>query len=376
MNGRFCPAIVAFAIGTAVVTHASTLPEFFVQLRDPNLLGGPLFGAMLGALGYSFVLALCAILTAAAVVLVAWRTRVRGASDWYASLAAVLAVLCFTSRLGVSLDPIGWVCAAGVCLLLDRDDDASAINTVALVVIWSLLQGGATLGALLAVLAFIGALVDERAFGARVRRKALVAGACCIAGSLQLRALPWHAYGPHALYLDSLTLGALRDRIWGDASTASAIGFCLVIIVAAWYGIRRRAQAFEALSFFALLVLSLLDARNLPYFGIVAAPIAADAAASFYLNVRTFPVGSVRQYFVTFIAAAAVFAAVLTANEPKIAQWRLPADSPQTLIGSASAEDPSRAILCQNPPMVRRACGRSARRSRRDSAAKDASPSI
>ena len=347
MTGRFAPAIVAFAVGTAVVTHTSTIPEFFVQLHDANLLGAPLMTLLLATLGYPFVLSICAVLTGAAVILVAWRTRVRGAPDWYSALAAVLAVLCLTGRLGVSLDPIGWVCAAGLCLLLDRDDAASSINAVALVVLWSLLQGGATLGAVLAVIALAGALIDARGIDRRVRRKAAVAAAASIAGALQLHAFPWHAYGAHALYLDSLRAGAQRDFIWSGSLTAPAIGFSLMLIVAAWYGVRRKTQSADALSFFVLLALALIDARNLPYFGIVAGPVIADAVASFYVNARTFPVGTVRQYLVTFAAGAAAFIATLTVNEPKSMQWPNPQD-PATRLAAAAASGGHR-VLCENP---------------------------
>lgn len=81
MNGRFSSAIVAFAVAAAVATHASVLPEFLVQLRDPNVLGGALFTWCLHVAGYAFVLAISGALSGAAVLLVAWRTRVRQATS-------------------------------------------------------------------------------------------------------------------------------------------------------------------------------------------------------------------------------------------------------------------------------------------------------
>jgi hypothetical protein len=135
--------------------------------------------------------------------------------------------------------------------------------------------------------------------------------------------------------LDALASGAQRDALWGSSLTVPSLGFALMLIVAGWYGIRRKAQGAEALTFFGLLALSLLDARNLPYFGIVAAPVVADAVASFYLGTRTFPVGSVRQYFITFAAASAAFVATLTANEPKTMQWPAPQDSAVNLAAAA-----------------------------------------
>jgi len=121
MKGRFSAAIVAFAVATAFVS-SRPLPEFFVQLRDPNLVGGPGAAWLLHTFGFAFVLGLCAAISAAALLLASWRTRLRGASDWYVGLAATFIALCLTARIGVSLDPVAWLCAAAICLLLDRDD--------------------------------------------------------------------------------------------------------------------------------------------------------------------------------------------------------------------------------------------------------------
>ena len=348
MNGRFSAAIVAFAVATAVVTRATTIPEFLVQLHDPNLLGGPLFAVLLKTLGYAFVLSLCAVLTGATVLLVGWRTRERGASDWHAALAAVLVALCLTGRLGVSLDPIGWLCAAAFCLLLDRDDPASTITALGVIAIWSLLQGGATTGALIAVLALLGSVLDARGIDETVVRRAVLAGGACLLGVLQLHAFPWHGYGAHALYLDALGHGVQRDRIWSGGIPVSALGFALLIIVAGWYGVRRRSHSTDAFIFFALFLLSLVDARNLPYLAIAGAPIVADAVASFYIDMRKFPTGSVRQYAVTFAAAAAVFVASLTVSEPKVTVWPRPPGTPAHLIALLHGRHVS-SILCVSP---------------------------
>ena len=348
MNGRFSAAIVAFAVATAVVTRATTIPEFLVQLHDPNLLGGPLFVWLLNTLGYAFILSLCAVLTGATVLLVGWRTRSRGASDWHAALAAVLVVLCLTGRLGVSLDPIGWFCAALFCLLLDRDDGVSSISALGVILVWSLLQGGATTGALIGVLALAGSLIDVRGIDETVVRRAVIAAGALLIGGLQLHALPWNGYGAHALYLDALGHGVQRDRIWNGGISVSALGFALLIIVAGWYGVRRRSQSSDALVFFALFVLSLADARNLPYFAIAGAPVVADAVASYYVDMRKFPTGSLRRYAVTFAAAAAVFVASLTASEPKVTVWPRPPGTPAHLIALLRHAHTS-GILCVSP---------------------------
>jgi type IV secretory pathway TrbD component len=273
----------------------------------------------------------------------------RGAPDWHCGLAALLVSLCLLGSLGVSLAPIGWVCAAGFCLLLDRDDDAAQINAIALIAVWSVLQGGAGIGALIALLTLAGTIADSRRFDATVRRKAVIAACACIFGALQLHALPWHAYGAHALYLDSLLRGADRERVWSNGMGVASIGFGALLVVAGWYGVRRRANTADALVFFSLLVLALVDARNVPYLGIAGAPIVADAVASYYVNERRFPVGTVRQYFVTFAAAATAFIATLTVTEPKISAWPAAAAQPSGLLRALNAAGGSHRVLCTTP---------------------------
>ncbi len=340
MNGRFAPAVVAFALATGTVTHAGMLPEFLVQIHDPNTLGGPVYSYLLQTFGYAFVAGFCAILAAGTVLLVAWRTRVRGATDWHAALAAVLVALCMLGSIGVSLDPIGWICAASFCLLLDREDTASPINAIAALFAWTVLQGGATLGALLAVIA----LAD----GA-TRKRLIFAAAAVAIGVMQLHSLPWHAYGAHALYLDALLNGAQRDRVWTGAFSLQSLAFITVLAIAGWYGVKRHARAADAVAFFALLLLALVDARNLPYLGVVCAPIVADAVASFYVNARIAPLTTVRQHFVTFAACAVAFLAILTVTEPKVTIWPEAPGEPASLLKKLGADTHAHRLLCTRP---------------------------
>jgi hypothetical protein len=340
MNGRFAPAIVAIATATGVVTHAGMLPEFLIQIHDPNILGGAIYSYVLKTFGYVFVTGLCAILTAATVLLVAWRTRVRGASDWYAALAAVLVALCLMWRWGVSLDPVGWLCAASFCLLLDRDDIASGIEALAVLLVWMLLQGGATLGSLLAVIALAGGAT---------RRRAAFAAIAVLIGFVQLHALPWNAYGAHVLYLDALLDGAQRDRIWGGSFAVEPLAFVALLALAGWYGVKRRTRTADAVAFFALVLLSLCDARNLPYLGIIGAPVVADAVASYYVNSRTMPVTTVRHHLVTFTACALAFLATLVVTEPKVTIWPNAPGEPATLLKRLAADPHPHHLLCTQP---------------------------
>jgi hypothetical protein len=346
---RFGAAIVAFAIAIAVVSRANVLPEFLVQVRDPNMIGGLLFSFLLKTFGYAIVSALCAVLTGATVLLVAWRTRTRGAPDSYAMLAAILAAFCLIGRLGVSLDPIGWICAASFALVLERDGRAVNPRALAIVALWSLLQGGALMAGLLALLAFAGAFIDARTFDDTVHYKAVLARGAIVLGALQLHALPWHAYGAHIFYLDAFASGAQRDRLWTGGFSLQMASFCAVVIVAGWYGVHRRGRATDALSFFALMLLAIADSRNLPYFGIVAGPIVADAVASYFVDMRKFPSGSVRRYAVAFCAAAFSFLAWFAATEPKAVSWPRPAEQPASLLHALAKDHRDHELLCEQP---------------------------
>ncbi len=176
----------------------------------------------------------------------------------------------------------------------------------------------------------------------------IAAGATLI-GMLQLRDLPWHAFGAHLLYLDAFAAGAQRDPLWSGSFGLPAASFCAVLVFAGWYGVRRRDRLVDAFWFFALMLLAIADARNLPYFGVIAAPIVADAAASYYVDLRTFPRGRIRQYAMSFAAAAFAFIAVLTVTEPKVIWWPQPDEQPATLLVALAQDHRSHTLLCEQP---------------------------
>lgn len=203
------------------------------------------------------------------------------------------------------------------------------------------------MGALLITLAALASLAEKRRFDAIVVRKLAAAGACIAVSLVQLHSGAFVAYGAHALYLDSMLGGAQRDRLWVGAFSPADLGFAAIVVVAGWYGIRRRGRLADSFVFFALLLLCLVDARNLPFFGIVAAPVVADALASYYLEKREKPGGSLGAYAFAFAAAACAFVALITAVEPKIVAWPSPAFTP--LLSSLLHQPGPHKILCVQP---------------------------
>jgi|GEM_PF-2121784 len=346
---RYFAPLIAFAVATAFVAHGQILPEFLLQLRDPNVLGGALFGWALKSFGYAFVLAFSGVLAGAAVLLAAWRTRLRGAPDVYAALAAVLAALCLTGSFGVSFAPVGWCCAALFALFLERGGRFGNGAALAVVALWALLQGGAPLAALVAALACAGAWIDARRIDDRVRESALVAAGTLVLGAVQLHAAPWHAYGAHVLYLDALRAGAQRDRLWNGGLSVNMLAFSALLVTAGWYGIRRRGRTADALTVLLLMLLSMLDARNLGYAGVLAAPIVADAVASYYVRERTLPHGPLTAYGAAFAACAFAFIATIISTEPKAVVWPQPPQQPAKLLVALAAHRGHHRVLCEQP---------------------------
>jgi hypothetical protein len=113
--------------------------------------------------------------------------------------------------------------------------------------------------------------------------------------------------------------------------------------------VRRQGRSADAIGFFALMLLAMLDARNLPYFGLLAAPIVADAAASYYVGTRTLPPGSFIGFSAAFAACAFAFIATIISTEPKVIVWPQTAAEPAKLLVSLAADHREHRVLCQQP---------------------------
>jgi hypothetical protein len=127
------------------------------------------------------------------------------------------------------------------------------------------------------------------------------------------------------------------------------MAFAALLITAAWYGVRRRGKSGDAFAFFALMLLAMIDARNLPYFGLIAAPLAADAAASYYVGMRSAPGGSLIGYSAAFAACAFTFIATIVSTEPKVIWWPQPVTEPAKLMVALAADHRPHEVLCEQP---------------------------
>ena len=251
-------------------------------------MNGELLAPLLAILGGSAVLGKGsfedAALTAFAVMLAAWRTRLRRAPDWYASIAAAIVTLAVIGTHGRS-GALGWLLAGAFCLGLDRDSDPDLIAQVLIAGAWTFVQGGA-FAAVLAILNLVGTVQDRSADIACIRRRGILAGACVLLALAQLAAPPF-LHGEHSLYLDLFAAGRARPLAWNPLFTPTSAALASLVWLAALYGLRRRGRTADAVIFVTLGILALTDARNVPYFAIACAPIVADSVASYYLPTRT-----------------------------------------------------------------------------------------
>lgn len=349
MTGRMAAPCAAFALAVAYVAHGAPLPEFFVQLRDPNVLAALPAGALLHVFGYAFVSAAFAVFAAGSVLLSAWRTRIRGATSMHAGLAAALVALCIAGRAGTSFDAIAWLGTAIVALVLEKGDRRAWYALIPFVFIWSVMENGATVAAVLAVIALAGNALDRNVEPGDLRGRLFACAGIVVVALVQPHLSPLRGYGIHWLYLDGFLPGAQRDSLRVLPLNASGIGVLLTLILAAWYGIRRRAKSADALSFVVFFVLAVVEVRNAPFFGIVCAPIVADAIASYYVAQREVPMLTLASYAFTAAGLAAVFVAAVTIGEPRTVAWPTPREGVAPLAATLARDGSPHTVVCEAP---------------------------
>jgi len=185
VSARIFPGAVAIALAIAFAVNAYALPEFFIQVHDPNVLAAYAAGTLLHWAGITAVAALCGAFAAGAVLFCAWRAWIRGASWQLATLAALLAACCVAGRIGITFDPIAWFGAAVVALVADTDDRRAWYALVPFVFVWAMLENGATIALLISVAATIGAFADRKIEARDVRSRVFVCLAIAVAALAQ-----------------------------------------------------------------------------------------------------------------------------------------------------------------------------------------------
>ncbi|MHB8145311.1 MAG: hypothetical protein ACYDEW_06710 [Vulcanimicrobiaceae bacterium] len=346
---RFASALAALAVAALVVAHGLVLPGALLQLHDPRLLGGVLLHALVHTAGFAFALALCAAFTGLALLLASRRTRERGAPDTFAALTAIVIAACLFDRVGIGLQPIAWAFTALVALMLEWRERRAWYAVVPVLYAWGLIDGAATFGALLAVIAAAGATIDSRQWSARLRDRWIVAAASIPVVFVDGTRLSATFYGARALYLDGLLPGAERLRLFTAGAHLPAIALLTLVVLAAWYGVRRKHRAADALIFAIGVPLAVLDARMLPFVALVLAPVVADAMASYYVHRRTVPAASFSTLVLPALAAVAAFVMVVTIAEPRRFALPDPPGAPVALAKRLAGQPGRHRVVCAQP---------------------------
>lgn len=346
---RFASALAALAVAALVVAHGLVLPGALLQLHDPRLLGGVLLHAFVHTAGFAFALALCAAFTGLALLLASRRTRERGAPDTFAALTAIVIAACLFDRAGIGLQPIAWAFTALVALMLEWRERRAWYAVVPILYAWGLIDGAATFGALLAVIAAAGATIDSRQWSARLRDRWIVAAASIPVVFVDGTRLSATFYGARALYLDGLLPGAERLRLFTAGAHLPAIALLTLVVLAAWYGVRRKHRAADALIFAIGVPLAVLDARMLPFVALVLAPVVADAMASYYVHRRTVPAASFSTLVLPALAAVAAFVMVVTIAEPRRFALPDPPGAPIALAKRLAGQPGRHRVICAQP---------------------------
>lgn len=314
-----------------------TLPSLYALAGDAHIGAGFFARTLLSAHAGWAVSATCAIATAGTIVTVQYAVFLRGSNSRTAFFAGALALLCMSTRLGISFESIDWLAFAWIVVLLERR--AREIYAVPVTALASgLLTGGATFIALLCICTFAGVWLHERRFSRVVRTFGFTAAASTVAAFLQF-GWPWNLYGARALYLDTLSVGNERVPLFQLNLNAAIVAFAAILVLAGWFGIQRIRFGSDAIAFFAFALLAMIDARALPFFAIVAIPMLAQSINS--VSAAAFSKSTGR-----WLAGAAVLLVAISWTFPWRAGLPPSPDSPLALARRALADEGHALILC------------------------------
>lgn len=273
----------------------------------------------------------------------------RGVPWPLATLAAVLCALCILASVGLSLDAVAWFGAAVVALVADANDRRLWYALVPFVFLWAMAENGATVALVITAAATAGAIADHRIERRDVRGRVFTCVAIALAALAQPHLSPLRGYGIHWLYLDSLLTGAQRDHFLLLPPNFTGAGVFALAVLGGWYGLRRRARSADAFTFLVFFLLTLCDARNAPFFAILAAPAVVDAIASTGRETTAaFDLTRTLEVTTAFAVSAMVFVAAVALAEPRTTALHPSAELPVALLKRAAAAR-ARVVLCEQP---------------------------
>lgn len=231
--------------------------------------------------GWAVLCVACALAAVGALAIACVHARRRGASDADIAMCVAFAGIALFQSFGVRAQVVSWPLLALLLLLLDSDGPW-CYGAVAVAAVWSNLHASAILAPIVAALCAVGSAFDERGFGARTRRLALVAATCAVAICLNPFGweLPRYAL---AVFNDPVKTYTNEWKIPDIDDFSFAAGALPLLLIAMVLGIVRNRPSqdqrcwrdFFVLAAFAFLGLGVV--RDITFFAIAALPIVASA---------------------------------------------------------------------------------------------------
>jgi hypothetical protein len=222
---------------------------------------------------WPFFAAAAAASALGALVLIAQRAVARGASALATAGVTVLAAICLFESFGVRAQVIAWPLLAAMLLLLEIEGPAAYL-VIPLAALWSNLHASAMLAPVFAGLMALGAFLDDGAPSPRVRRLGTIAVGSAVAICLNPFGIELPLYAL-SLFASPIKSWITEWKVTDLADMSFRFGAFPLILAAIAADARARMPWRDRLVLGASVFLLLTAARNIPVFGIVAAPFAA-----------------------------------------------------------------------------------------------------
>jgi hypothetical protein len=304
--------------------------------------------AWAGAHGaFPWLALLTALAATLAILVTAYRARVRGASTIAIGITTICAGFSMLQSFGARAQVFGWLCLAVLMLLLDLEN-AWLYLAIPVVAIWANLHASAAIAPVLAGAWTIGTWIEDRAWTARVRRNAILTAGCVLA----LCATPLSLELPG--YAVTLVNSPFRSTIqeWqptGLFDTAFYAGVLPLVAIAAYFGIAAPRERWRDGMLFALTVpLAFMAVRHLPVCGLVIAPMAAQRLSTVltpYVRINAVLDERFSQWLIAITATvASIVVALDLTHTPAIAAMSLP----KTPIAQLTALPGEHKLFCED----------------------------
>ncbi|MBV9272052.1 MAG: hypothetical protein JO165_13240 [Candidatus Eremiobacteraeota bacterium] len=271
-------------LGLNVLTHHA-IPqqlgaETFTAPRAPWVPQEWLFSTAVAAAfadGTFWMLAVITTLAAvAALVIVAYHSRYRGASDFAIACVTLCTGVAMMQSFGVRAQVFGWPLLAAM-LVCFESEGALQFFAIPLVAVWANLHAGVMLAPALAIARAAGITIEEPMLNARVRRAALLAGGVSVA----VLCTPFGWKLP--MYAVSLFNSPFKSTIseWQPADL-TYYSFCLgvlpLVAAAIWLGVVYPGRRWhDGILFAVMLGMAFFAVRSLSLCAITIAPMVAVA---------------------------------------------------------------------------------------------------